>query len=437
MLINRKTVLLAWALAFAIHAGVPSYGQTTNPIREAPKSKQPASQRGIELATVHAGTRWGFRALENASVTTPIIRLRDVAIPLDPNMAGWQRLSRLAIGLVPLDGHPMTIERRRLTEVIRNVEATPDAIDWVGPKKITVHYQPKSIRQTSYNSTASSPGNSTALQQERSAVALNPAVQQPGNQPAERPIANQSTGAFSSSQDAVTRDVGRNSHPSLTPVEARRIVQSVDRAIKSFLPEIELDFAVEVDRSQPNLALLKQLAAVTNVELLGPLQEGPVPCRISARGVEGMVSADIEMTLTAHPTVVVAKSSLQRGHLISAGDLDFEVIPRERMKPEYITEMSDAIGKEVRSAVSANRPILRDRLGAPILIRRGEGVDLQVVGGGITVTTKARAMEDGAASDLIELEILQPRKRMFGRVVAPGLVEVVTRAPTANPSPRR
>ena len=55
------------------------------------------------------------------------------------------------------------------------------------------------------------------------------------------------------------------------------------------------------------------------------------------------------------------------------------------------------------------------------------------MGGGITVTTNAKSHGDGAESDLIEIETFEPRKRLLARVVQPGLVEIVTRAPKVNP----
>ena len=129
------------------------------------------------------------------------------------------------------------------------------------------------------------------------------------------------------------------------------------------------------------------------------------------------------------PKVVVPRVSLARGHQIAATDLEVQTIQSELMKPEYVTDVAEVIGMEARSSLSANRPIRRDRLGAPILIHRGELVEVQVVGGGITVSTKGKANSDGAASELIEIETLQPRKRLLGRVVHAGLVEIITRAP--------
>lgn len=356
---------------------------------------QLATKNGIEVASIDTETRWGFRTLSPVTISTPIVRLGDVVVPLDPNMAGWQRLRGAAVGLVPLDGHPMTIERSRLNVVVQAAEATPQVFDWVGPTKIVVNYHPDAARlRTSINSPSRPVASHSAV---RPATYLTPAA------PSASP---------------------------LTPSEQRRVVQWVERGIASFLPEVLEDFSIEIEPNQPGLANLKSLAVVTSVELLEPIREGDVACRVAARGVSGPIEAQFALTLLPHPMIVVPRSSLQRGHRIGAEDLQLQQIKRDQMRDEYLTEVSQAIGKEVKTSLAANRPIQRDRLGTPILVRRGDLVEVQVVGGGITVSTNAKAMGDGSASDLIEVETLQPRKRLVGRVVTSGLVEIVTRAPS-------
>lgn len=382
---SQQTVLLR--LVFAVGcllACVPGYGQYE-------------SQQGIEVASVDTSTRWGLRSLGSVSIASPIVRLGDVAAPLDPNMAGWQRLSRITIGLVPLDGHPMKIDRRRLTDVIRGVEATPTVIDWVGPEKIVVEFSPRSkdrrnpLATTGYQSVQDQVGVGTRVRRQE--------------------------------EDAV-RSAAR-----LSSSEKKKVMQWIRRGLTSFRPDVLADYAIDVDASQPDLANLKSLAAVTNLEILETVCEGEVDCRLSARGVSGAVVAEFRLLLQLHPQVVVPRRSLARGDQIDATDLEWQSISSDLMKPEYITDMAEVIGMEARSALSANRPIRRDRLGAPILIRRGELIEVQVVGGGITVSTKGKANGDGSASELIEIETFQPRKRLLGRVVQAGLVEIITRAP--------
>ncbi|MEM1070167.1 MAG: flagellar basal body P-ring formation chaperone FlgA [Planctomycetota bacterium] len=381
-----------------------------------PSFGQYAEKNGIEVASVSSKTRWGFRVVASATVSSPIVRLGDVAIPLDPNMAGWQRLSRLSIGLVPLDGHPMRIERRRLAEILRNAEATANTIEWLGPEKIVVEYKRSSKPGQSVATAAYSPQRDPV-----STILQSPQV----SQPSQRSVPALPSASVPSVAAMQPRDA-------LTDVEARRVEQWVLRGVSLFMPGIKDDYTIEIDRTQPELAKLKTLAAVTNVQPLAALQEGTVPFKVSAQGISEPLTARVELTLTAHPSVVVARSSIARGQVIQERDLDWQVIPTDRMRPEYATDMSQVVGKEARSSLSANRPIFVDRLGAPLLIRRGDLIEVQVVGGGITVTTNGKALRDGSASELIEIETQNPRKRLVGRVVQSGLVEIVTRAPTTR-----
>ena len=76
-----------------------------------------------------------------------------------------------------------------------------------------------------------------------------------------------------------------------------------------------------------------------------------------------------------------------------------------------------------------NRPIVKSDVRKPTLVRRGDLLDLRVVGAGIVVTTSAKALGDGPLDGLIEVETMRPRKRKIARVVASGVVEILSRPP--------
>ena len=85
--------------------------------------------------SITAHTRWMLRTKSDVRVGSPIVRLGDIVEPNDPNMAAWKRLARAPIGLVPIGGQAMVIDRDRLNSIILASEATPHVIDWVGEKK--------------------------------------------------------------------------------------------------------------------------------------------------------------------------------------------------------------------------------------------------------------------------------------------------------------
>ena len=113
--------------------------------------------QGIERETISVqGTQRldtvTFRALKQVSLSTSIIRLGDVVEPLDPDLPGWAEMSRLGIGLVPVDGTEMVIERLRLENLIHSGGKIKCLIRWIGPTQIRISYQPQArfgVRQAS------------------------------------------------------------------------------------------------------------------------------------------------------------------------------------------------------------------------------------------------------------------------------------------------
>ena len=99
----------------------------------APRSTTGANHTaGVQ--SIDAQTMWAFKLRDAVVLSTPIVRLGDVAEPLNPDLAAWPRLKRVSVGLLPTDGTSMVIERDRLSHAITTIEATPRQIDWYGKK---------------------------------------------------------------------------------------------------------------------------------------------------------------------------------------------------------------------------------------------------------------------------------------------------------------
>ena len=98
-----------------------------------------------------------FRSLKSVSLSSNLIRLGDVVEPVDPELPGWDQISRLGIGLVPVGGDEMLIERVRLESFIHSGQKKPTLIRWIGPPKIRVCCKPR--RALTDNPAAMAPGN--------------------------------------------------------------------------------------------------------------------------------------------------------------------------------------------------------------------------------------------------------------------------------------
>ncbi|TWT50522.1 flagellar basal body P-ring biosynthesis protein FlgA [Rubripirellula amarantea] len=366
-----------------------------------------------DSAVINAHTRWVLKTKSNVRVNSPIVRLEDVVEPTDPNMAGWKRIARSPIGLVPVGGQTMTIERDRLSPIILAAEATPRIIDWVGQDTIRVVYD-KNYKPQSHSSVAQ-----VAYTQGTVAGAVTNA--------GSYATGSYEAGSYKAGESGQDSQVG--SVERLTASESRRVVHWIELAIERFQPSIHESYEVEVEADQPGLAALRLIGGVTDCAPVSEPHEGVCVFAIEARSADGTVRSDISVRLSAHPTVVVPARTLGRGHRISANDLELQPIPAEQLSGDVIVDMDLLIGKEVRGTLRIGQPIGHGEIGEPILIHRGDLIELRVLGGGVSVSTNAKAVDSGAHGELIEVETMAPRKRMVARVSTIGVAEIVTRAP--------
>ncbi|MEM6363831.1 MAG: flagellar basal body P-ring formation chaperone FlgA, partial [Planctomycetota bacterium] len=152
---------------------------------------------------------------------------------------------------------------------------------------------------------------------------------------------------------------------------------------------------------------------ITRVHVLG---------RGRGRTCEGTVT----IRWQPRPAIVVANKPLRRGHQVSRFDLIQSPRPRAFGEKPCVEDPEDLIGLEVTGNVRANVPLLSDDFAAPIAIRRGELIEVRVAGGGVQVTTAAKSLGEGSIGDLIEVETLQPRRRLIARVLDSTMVEILT-----------
>ncbi|TWU34465.1 flagellar basal body P-ring biosynthesis protein FlgA [Novipirellula artificiosorum] len=341
----------------------------------------PVRKPSTQNTTIGQDTSWTFRMKPDVIVESPIVRLSDVIVPLDPNTPGWPRLARTAVGLVPVDGTPMQVDRDRLSKVIEHTEATPRTIHWVGSNRSQVHYE------------QGNPSRSQAVQQTQYRVAV----------------------------DADT--------PAIDLAFAERIIrwikQTIDRDDRDFQDRYELT----IDPTQPAMHGLVRARGIQQATFVSGIQEGEVVLRVVSLGLEGPIEAELVATIVANPVAIVPTRSIRSGVRLGPGDLTKQPIPLAEWDDAYYTDVSDLIGTESKGSLRASEPIRYGSVGKPTLVRRGDLLEVRVINGAISVTTNAKAQCDGSESDLIEIETLDPRKRLVARVVSSGLVEIVTRAP--------
>ncbi|MEM9099174.1 MAG: flagellar basal body P-ring formation chaperone FlgA [Pseudomonadota bacterium] len=136
----------------------------------------------------------------------------------------------------------------------------------------------------------------------------------------------------------------------------------------------------------------------------------------------GLISAIAVLALAADAVAgsVVSTRMLTRGTVIAPSDIEVS----ETEFGGALRDLNAAIGMETRRTIYAGRPLIAADLTAPAEVRRNENVELRFLRGPLRITTEGRALDRGARGERVSVMNLNSRAIVYGRIVAPGVVEV-------------
>jgi flagella basal body P-ring formation protein FlgA len=155
----------------------------------------------------------------------------------------------------------------------------------------------------------------------------------------------------------------------------------------------------------------------------------------AAGKVQVPVYADVAEAATP---IVVALRSVAKGNVITAADVEVRTLePSAKNAGQRTTfdSIENLIGKEARQALQQDEIVYSDQIQSPLLVKRGDVISVASQSGGIRVRTTAKAAQDGAQGDLIQVEAMGSKQRYDARVV--GLREASVFAPAHLTAPQK
>lgn len=114
----------------------------------------------------------------------------------------------------------------------------------------------------------------------------------------------------------------------------------------------------------------------------------------------------------------------QSFELVASTDAGVVTIPLDAMV-HGVAEFNPAANPAPNKATNQTAKEAR----GPIVVKRGESVRVRAVASGVTVTTSAKALADGAINEVIEVEVDGHRSKVSARIVAPQLLEIYAASP--------
>ncbi|MCW5750076.1 MAG: flagellar basal body P-ring formation protein FlgA [Alphaproteobacteria bacterium] len=122
--------------------------------------------------------------------------------------------------------------------------------------------------------------------------------------------------------------------------------------------------------------------------------------------------------------VPVLRQAVSAGQVIGEADIEWVGVPSLRLGGNVLTDMTEIVGQAARRSLPPGRPLRASDLQRPSLVSKGALVSMSVTVPNMQLSAIGRALEAGAAGEVIQIMNLQSKRTVTGVVVGPNQVEV-------------
>ena len=122
--------------------------------------------------------------------------------------------------------------------------------------------------------------------------------------------------------------------------------------------------------------------------------------------------------------ILVTKNTVERGDLLSAGDVQLKRHNISNLRGAFLTDPDDVVGLTAKRRIRPLQPLSSSQLDMPILVSRGQKVIMIASQDGIEARTLGEAMKNGRKGDLIQVRNLTSKKTVSAVVDQSGVVRM-------------
>jgi flagella basal body P-ring formation protein FlgA len=173
----------------------------------------------------------------------------------------------------------------------------------------------------------------------------------------------------------------------------------------------------------------RQRLALCDQALTGFLRSGT---EVKARTIVGVrcsgskpwkVYVPVDVIVTE--TVLIARKTLNKGHVLTAADIIKEPRDVSRLRSGYISDQAAAVGQRLKTQLIAGKILVPTMFEVEIAIRRGQTVTLTAGSGDFSIAMTGTALMNGAINQRIRVENTHSGRVVEGIVRTREHVEVL------------
>lgn len=124
--------------------------------------------------------------------------------------------------------------------------------------------------------------------------------------------------------------------------------------------------------------------------------------------------------------VPVLVDNVENGRLIKESDIKMINIGERDYSKDMFVSAQDLVGMTPRRMIAAGRPVRQTDVEAPTIVERGELVILSLNEGALSLSTQAKALENGAKGDIIRVVNTASNQTVQAKVTGEKQVQVVS-----------
>ncbi|MCC5995745.1 MAG: flagellar basal body P-ring formation protein FlgA [Oceanicaulis sp.] len=130
--------------------------------------------------------------------------------------------------------------------------------------------------------------------------------------------------------------------------------------------------------------------------------------------------------------VPVLTRAVSRGETLTSDHVRWERLPASQVRPDTLTDLDSLIGQEARRTLRADTPLRAIDLQSPVLISRGDTVQLIYQVGGLVLTARARALDNAAEGQNARFMNLQSNRTVEAVAEGPGRARIAASSAFTN-----
>jgi len=130
----------------------------------------------------------------------------------------------------------------------------------------------------------------------------------------------------------------------------------------------------------------------------------------------------VTVTVAQSENVVVAARPVAAGHAFTADDLKLASLPVQQFAGRQVYfDPAQLIGAQADMSLVTGMPVTTDSIQAPVVVKAGQTVTVNVVSGGVQLSLDATAEQTGRVGDTILLTNPSTGRRFSAQVTAGGV----------------